>query len=94
MKNIQALRKLLRTIVSEDAVKANKLLDAVESDIKKLEGELSDALEEVDNSGFRNSTNLGLDTLNWSLENDNLAINQKMEAFIESTQKEYAVIPA
>jgi hypothetical protein len=63
----------------------------------KLEEELASANSQIseleENPSFEESF-LGLDTLKWELQNGNLIIQQKVENFIHSLQKQNAVVPA
>lgn len=103
--NIGHLRDILTKYQLEDTTEAIEFLDAIESDaedifiemgekdqeIKNLE---TDSDEESDDPAYDNSDFVGLDTINWSLENGNLVIQQKMEYFVEALKKQNAVVPA
>jgi len=57
----------------------------------KIEKDLKEDEEEVE---YDNSDFVGLDTIQWSLENGNLKIQQQVESFIQRLQRENAVVPA
>lgn len=68
-------------------------VDGMKDENKTLEEELQsarNAVNELEENPSFEKTFLGLDTLNWQLESGNLVIQQRMESFIESLQKEFS----
>lgn len=103
--NIDHLRKILKDLKyvdSEKGTEAIEFLDAIEEEIKEKDQEISDIesgveMEDEDDdkeAEYDNSDFVGLDTINWSLDNGNIAIQQQVESFIERLQRENAVVPA
>lgn len=99
------LHDLIETLQhAQRAIKENGQLDvevkALEEKVTLLENENSDleeklesayrAVQEAEDSPSFETTFLGIDTLNWHLDNGNLIIQQRMESFIESLQKEFS----
>lgn len=68
-------------------------VDDLEDEKETLEEKLHsahNAIDELDNNPNFEKTFLGLDTLNWNLDNGNLVIQQRMENFIANLQKEFS----
>lgn len=106
LSNLKELRKILNEYQLESTDVAVEFLDAIEEDVDNVIDELSKAKSEIrdyenddlveeekEEVDLVNSDFVGLDTINWSLDNGNLVIQQKMEYFIEALQKQNAVVP-
>lgn len=104
--NIDFLREIIKgftVIDSEKAEEAIEFLDAIQNEFwekgeqiaelklaaKENEQDDNENDQEYDNSDF-----VGLDTLNWKLDNGNLKIQQQMESFVQRLQRENSVVPA
>lgn len=106
MSNIEALRNILSKYELEDTTEALEFLEAIEKEQEECTDTIRTLREEVkdyenddeddsdeDEVELNNHDFVGLDTINWSLNNGNLVIQQKMEYFIEALQKQNAVVP-
>jgi uncharacterized protein YlxW (UPF0749 family) len=71
----------------------NSLKDEKKTLTEELASKESELNELEENPNFEESF-LGLDTLKWTLTNGNFVIQQQMEDFIHSIQKQNAVVPA
>lgn len=96
--NIDHLRDILEKYQLEDTTEAKEFLDAIEKEEIEYKDKISSLKEDMEEEekeevDLVNSDFVGLDTINWSLENGNLVIQQKMEYFIEALQKQNAVVP-
>jgi len=99
--NIEHLRDLLndfKAIDSEKGEEAIEFLETIHDEIIKKDQEISDLemIEEPDDREpeYDNSDFVGLDTINWKLDNGNLKIQQQMESFVQRLKKENLVVPA
>ncbi len=98
--NAQYLEELLITIKGlcpKEGKEAMEFFEEMKNDHEtEIEGkeEKIKELEDEKEPEYDNESDLGLDTLKWSLENGNLAISELMENFIESVQKKYSVTTA
>lgn len=105
--NEQYLRELLEKIkglLPQEGEEAIEFFDALidehndeliekNDEITKLKEEIED-VEESEEISLTNTSELGLDTLHWELQNGNMVIEDLVEKFIESVQKKYAMLPA
>jgi vacuolar-type H+-ATPase subunit I/STV1 len=103
--NIEHLKDIIKELKiydSQKATEAEEFLEAIENEltdsedemqtIKERNAELNSEIDTLEGGGsYDNNDFVGLDTINWSLEKGNLAIQQRMESFIERLQKENCV---
>ena len=85
-KKIEKAEEFIAAAIS-DADDYEKKIDELEEEIDELE----DAADEHDNSLA--SDFVGLDTIEWRLQEGNLAMQQEVENFIEYLKKKNGVTP-
>lgn len=94
--NIQHLKDIVKDFEAFDPIKAaeaDEFLNAIQDELNEKDKEimeldikteyLEDTEQDYDNRNF-----VGLDTVNWSLDNGNLKIQSQMELFIAQLQKQ------
>lgn len=99
--NIDHIRDIIGKSQFENPISAElyEFLDAAEEEISDLEQEVkelkkeNEAWEAKADDGFGESVYLGLDTLNYELQNGNLKIQIQLDHWIEQVQKQNGVIP-
>lgn len=99
--NIEFLKDIFKEmsgITPALVTEAEEFLDAVEKELNEANGRVLELHEQVDNleatinnTELSEKTYLGLDTLNWELENGNLLIQQRVENFLGALKKEFCV---
>lgn len=97
MTNIEHLKVILGNYELENTEEAMEFVEAIEKELEEKDTDIEDLKNEYAESDmededekeaeYDNSDFVGLDTINWSLDNGNLVIQQKMEYFIESLRK-------
>lgn len=102
MTNVEHLKSILSKYELENTEEALEFLEAIENEVGDLSDQLKVKQEECDDltshlssfeDDFDNSDFVGLDTIRWKLDKGNLAIQQKMEYFIQQLKKQNAVVP-
>jgi len=96
MTNIQHLRNILEGYEIENTEEALEFLDAIEQDEAASKREIDNLERQAEwkkdeDQVFDNSDFVGLDTINWSLQNGNLKVQGQMENVIKSLQKQNCV---
>lgn len=83
-----------------DTTEAEEFLESIGDEMEEKDNEitsLKDEVNELENNDddkeeieLVNSDFVGLDTINWSLENGNLRVQQQVDNFIISLKKQYS----
>lgn len=100
--NIDYLRDIIKDLTITNVAKqteAFEFLNAIAEELNESDEEakyLKRQLESEDEPEyeFENVEEVGLDTIFWELQNDNLRIRQEMENFFSSLKKKYIGVAA
>lgn len=105
--NVDHLRQILNSIKSqgqfiEEMEEAIEFADAMESEISDLEIEVREAQENIETEIQKakddvidfETYNVGLDKIYIGTENGNIAIEQRIEQFVNRLKRDYAMLPS
>lgn len=87
----EQLQEIFRTHFEETKKIFRKREKELQERIEELENEGNETDDDDENFEADESVYLGLDTFEYRLENGNLLIQQRVDAFVESLRKEFCI---